>query len=42
VAAEFAEMGVVMTGVTLAMGNVTFILLDRILGMQPRRRRQHG
>jgi len=42
VAAEFAEMGMVMTGVTLAMGNVTFILLDRILGMQPRRRRQHG
>jgi len=43
VAAEFAEMGAVLTVVTLAMGNVTFILLDRILGMHLRRRRQrHG
>ena len=38
VAAEFAEMGTILTVVTLVMGNVTFILLDRILGMRLRRR----
>lgn len=39
---EFAEMGVVMTAITLLMGNVTFILLDRILSAGVRFRRKHG
>lgn len=30
---EFSEMGVALTAVTLLLGNVTFILLDRLLGM---------
>lgn len=34
IAAEFQEMGVVMTVVTLILGNVTFFLLDRLLGMR--------
>ena len=37
--AEFAEMGTVMCLVLLLLGNVTFFLLDRLLGMRPRRRR---
>lgn len=37
--AEFAEMGRVMCGVLLGLGNVTFFLLDRLLGMRPRRKR---
>ena len=39
VAAEFAEMGVVMTAVTLALGNVCFFLLDRLLSLRFRQRR---
>lgn len=34
IAAEFAEMGMTMTVVTLLLGNVTFFLLDRLLGMR--------
>lgn len=37
---EFEELGAVMTAVTLAMGNVTFILLDVILGRRLRFRRR--
>ena len=37
--AEFAEMGTLMCLVLLLLGNVTFFLLDRLLGMRPRRRR---
>ena len=33
-AAEFEEMGVIMTVVTLILGNVTFFLLDKLLGMR--------
>ena len=35
--AEFEEMGIVMTGVLLTLGNVTFFLLDRLLGRKFRR-----
>lgn len=35
---EFSEMGVIMTLVLLILGNVTFFLLDKLLGMQLRRR----
>lgn len=35
---EFAEMGTVMTVVLLILGNVTFFLLDRLLGMRLRKR----
>lgn len=38
VAAEFEEMGIVMTIVMLLLGNVTFFLLDRLLGMRPKRK----
>ena len=31
IAAEFSELGMVMTGIMLIMGNVIFFLLDRIL-----------
>ena len=37
--AEFAEMGTLMCLGLLLLGNVTFFLLDRLLGMRPRRRR---
>ena len=37
---EFAEMGFWMTLVTLLLGNVTFIMLDRLLGMDLLRRRK--
>ena len=30
--AEYAEMGMIMTALTLVMGNVTFFLLDDLLG----------
>lgn len=33
-AAEFAEMGTVLTAVMLVLGNVIFFLLDRLLGMR--------
>lgn len=36
--AEFAEMGYVMLAALLIMGNVTFFLLDRLLGMPKIRR----
>ncbi len=35
---EFSELGIAMTGILLVMGNVTFLLLDRLLGMVPKRR----
>lgn len=38
IAAEFEEMGAVMTIVMLLLGNVTFFLLDRLLGMKMKRR----
>jgi len=34
IAEEFAELGTVMTLVTLLLGNVTFFLLDWLLGMR--------
>lgn len=36
---EFGEMGTIMTIVLLILGNVTFFLLDKLLGMKPRKRR---
>ena len=39
VAEEFSEMGTVMTAVLLVLGNVTFFMLDRLLGMRFVRRR---
>lgn len=33
-AQEFAEMGAIVTAVTLILGNVTFFLLDRVLSMR--------
>ena len=38
VAAEFREMGAALTALTLVLGNITFFLLDRLLGMKPKRR----
>lgn len=38
VAAEFRELGIAMTAVLLILGNVTFFLLDRLLGMRFKRR----
>jgi len=37
IAAEFEEMGTVMMLLTLALGNVTFFLLDRLLSIRFRR-----
>ena len=37
-AAEFSELGAVTVGILLIFGNVTFFLLDRLLGMKPRRK----
>ena len=34
IAAEYAEMGTVLTALMLILGNVTFFLLDRLLGMK--------
>ena len=39
IAEEFAELGTVMTLVTLLLGNVTFFLLDRLLGRKLGKRR---
>lgn len=36
---EFQELGAAMTVVLLILGNVTFFLLDKLLGMKPRKRR---
>lgn len=38
-AQEWQELGWVMTGVMLVLGNVTFFLLDNVLGKRLRRRR---
>ena len=37
-AEEYAELGLVMTAVTLALGNITFVMLDILLGRRLRRR----
>ena len=39
---EFQELGVVMTLVTLLMGNVTFFMLDYLLGARLKLRKFHG
>ena len=39
VAEEFSKMGTVMTAVLLVLGNVTFFMLDKLLGMRFVRRR---
>lgn len=36
---DFEGMGWLMMGLLLAMGNLTFFLVDRLLGMKPRRRK---
>lgn len=36
---EFVEMGAAMTAVLLVLGNVTFFLLDRLLGICPKKRK---
>ena len=41
IAAEFAEMGLIMAAVTLVLGNVTFFLLDDLLGRKPKRKFKH-
>ena len=38
-AEEWEELGYVMTGIMLVLGNITFILLDHVLGKRFRRRR---
>lgn len=38
-AAEWQELGFVMTAIMLVLGNVTFFLLDNVLGKKFRRRR---
>lgn len=38
-AKEWAELGYIMTGIMLVLGNVTFILLDYVLGKRFRRRK---
>ena len=35
---EFSTMGAVMTAILLAMGNVVFVLMDRMLSMRVRRK----
>ena len=39
IAAEFEGLGITMTAVLLILGNVTFYLLDRLLGMRFRKRK---
>ena len=39
---EFQEMGAVLTAVTLIMGNITFLMLDRLLVPGLKFRRRHG
>lgn len=36
---EFEGVGIAMTAVTLILGNVTFFMLDRLLGMRFKRRK---
>ena len=38
IASDFEEMGAVMTVIMLILGNVAFFLLDRLLGMGPKRK----
>lgn len=38
IAEEYAQMGTVMTVVTLILGNVVFLMLDKVLGKQLRRK----
>ena len=38
IASDFEEMGAVKTVIMLILGNVTFFLLDRLLGMGPKRK----
>lgn len=37
IAADFEDLGIAMTAVLLILGNVTFFLLDRLLGMRFKR-----
>lgn len=37
-AEDYAELGMILTVVMLVMGNITFFLLDRLLGMRFRKR----
>ena len=37
IAAEFEDLGIAMTAILLILGNVTFFLLDRLLGMRFKR-----
>jgi uncharacterized membrane protein YwaF len=37
-AEDYAELGMILTVVMLIMGNITFFLLDRLLGMRFRKR----
>lgn len=39
IAEEFSEMGAILTAVMLLLGNVTFVMLDRLLSMKFVRRR---
>lgn len=39
VAEEYKELGLIMTLVTLALGNVTFVMLDILLGRRLKKRR---
>lgn len=39
IAAEFEKMGFLLTAATLVLGNVTFFMLDRLLGIRPKRKR---
>lgn len=39
ISGEFAEMGSALTVVMLVLGNVTFFMLDRLLGMRLKRRK---
>ena len=37
-AEDYAELGTILTVVMLIMGNITFFLMDRLLGMRFRKR----
>jgi hypothetical protein len=38
IAAEFREMGIILTALTLLLGNLTFFLLDKVLSRPFRRK----
>lgn len=38
IAAEYAEMGAVLTAITLVLGNITFFLLDKLLSRKFRKK----